>query len=105
MKERICDCSVGSAQSLVPPQPDRDLPGPGPEFFFAPNWIARRHKDWGTGEFNRRSGQASRAFFHYVTDNALIERAEHSGLEWARQVIMKMVRGRTDPALGQVIGL
>lgn len=101
----VYDCSVGSAQSLVPPQPDRDLPGPTPEFFFAPNWIAKRYKDWGASEFNRRSGEASTAFFGYVTDNGLIELVNRNSLEAAREVIVEMVRGRTDPSVGHVIDL
>jgi len=101
----VYDCSVGAAQSLTPPEPDRSLPGPNPEFFFAPNWIAKRYRDWGAGEFNRRSGQASAAFFEYVTDNGLIELAQQSGLEAARGVLVDMIEGRTDPAMGHVIDL
>ena len=101
----VYDCSVGSAQSLIPPRPDRNLPGPNPEFFFAPNWIAKRHADWGAGEFNKRSGKASAAFFEYVTDNGLIELSEQSGLEAARDVLVDMIEGRTDPARGHVIVL
>lgn len=101
----VHDCSVGSAQSLVPPEPNRELSGVRPEFFFAPTWIAKRHKDWGAGEFNRRSGEASAAFFRYVTDNALVELSEQHGLEAAREVLIEMIRGQTDPAVGHVIVL
>lgn len=101
----VYDCSVGSAQSLVPPSPPRGLPGPQPEFFFAPTWIAKRYADWGAGEFNRRSGRASQAFFDYVTDNGLIDLTERSGLEAAREVLAEMIRGETDPAVGHVIEL
>lgn len=101
----VYDCSVGSAQSLAAPEPDRDLPGVSPEFFFAPNWITKRHKDWGTGEFNQRSGKAGAAFFRYVTETALVELAEQRGLEAARDVLVEMIEGRTDPAVGHVIVL
>lgn len=101
----VYDCSVGSAQSLAPPAPRRDLPGPRPEFFFAPNWIAKRHKDWGVAEFTQRSGKASAAFFDYVTDNALVDLSEQSGLSCAREVLVEMIEGRTDPATGHVIVL
>lgn len=104
-KRLVYDCSVGSAQSLAPPSPRRDLPGPRPEFFFAPNWIAKRHKDWGVSEFTRRSGEASAAFFGYVTDNALVELSEQSGLAAARDVLVEMIECRTDPAKGHVIVL
>jgi len=101
----VYDCSVGSAQSLAPPAPLRDLPGPGPEFFFAPNWIAKRHKDWGVSEFTQRSGKASAAFFGYVTDNRLVDLSEKHGLSAARDVLVEMIDGRTDPATGHVIVL
>src|SRR6056297_4286477 len=101
----VYDCSVGSAQSLAPPAPLRDLPGPGPEFFFAPNWIAKRHKDWGVSEFTQRSGKASAAFFGHVTDNRLVDLSEKHGLSAARDVLVEMIDGRTDPATGHVIVL
>ena len=101
----VYDCSVGSAQSHVPPMPAKDLPGPNPEFFFAPNWISRRHKDWGVAEFDKRSGQAGKAFFEYVIDNALVEVSEQKGLDAARDVLVEMIEGRTDPARGYVIVL
>lgn len=101
----VYDCSVGSAQSLTPPTANHDLPGVRPEFFFAPNWIAKRHKDWGAGEFNRRSGEASAAFFRYVSENALVELRERNGLEAAREVLVEMIEGRTDPAVGHIIVL
>jgi len=101
----VYDCSVGSAQSLSPPAPRDDLPGPRPEFFFAPNWTAKRHRDWGAVEFTRRSGEASAAFFGYVTDNALVDLAEQGGLSAARDVLVEMIEGRTDPATGHVIVL
>ncbi|MDT8450544.1 MAG: DUF2855 family protein [Wenzhouxiangellaceae bacterium] len=101
----VFDASVGSAQSLAPPVPDRELPGPKPEFFFAPTWIAKRHADWGVAGFNRRAGEATAAFFKYVTDNRLVELVESRGLEAAREVIVGMIEGRTDPRKGQVIVL
>lgn len=101
----VYDCSVGSAQSLAPPSPPGDLPGPRPEFFFAPTWIAKRYKDWGVTEFNQRSGKASAEFFGYVTDNALVDLSEQTGLSAARDVLAEMIEGRTDPTKGHVIVL
>ena len=56
-------------------------------------------------EFTRRSGEASAAFFGYVTDNALVDLSEQSGLAAARDVLVEMIEGRTDPAKGHVIVL
>gem|GEM_PF-2634448 len=99
------DASVGSAQSLTPPEPDRELPGPKPQFFFAPTWIAKRHADWGVAGFNRRAGEATAAFYKYVMDRHLVELVESHGLEAAREIIVEMVEGHTDPQKGHVIAL
>jgi len=101
----VHDASVGSAHSLAPPEPGRKLAGPKPEFFFAPTWIAKRYKDWGAAGFNRRVGESTAAFFRHVAENRLVEPIEHRGLEAARNVIVEMVRGRTEPRLGHVIRL
>jgi len=101
----VFDASVGAAQSLTPPAPDPDLPGPRPEFFFAPTWIAKRHADWGVAGFNRRAGEVTAAFYTFVTDNRLVDLDEQQGLEAARDIIIDMVQGRTDPLKGHVIVL
>jgi len=40
-----------------------------------------------------------------VADNALVEVSEQSGLDAARDVLVEMIEGRTDPARGYVIVL
>lgn len=99
------DSSVGAAQSLTPPEPERDLPGPKPEFFFAPSWIAKRHADWGVAGFNQRAGEATAAFYRYVMGHKLVEVVNRHGLEAAGEIIVDMVEGRTDPRVGHVISL
>ena len=42
--------------------PAGDLPGPKPAFFFAPDHVAQRMKDWGSAEFAKRYGAAWSAF-------------------------------------------
>jgi len=101
----VHDCSVGAAQSVVPPQPRADLPGPRPAFFFAPDWIARRHRDWGAGEFDRRAGEATAAFFQHVQAHDLLAVQESHGLSAARQILREMLDGRTAPNIGHVVQL
>jgi len=101
----VHDASVGSAQSLTPPDPTRELPGPRPEFFFAPTWIARRHADWGAAGFNQRAGKATAAFHDYVRQKELIKLVEKQGLEAAMEVLTDMLSGHTDPLEGNVIRL
>ena len=104
-KNLVHDCSVGAAQSVVPPKPRADLPGPRPEFFFAPDWIARRHRDWGAGEFDRRAGEFTAGFFHHVQERELLKVQESTGLAAARDILREMLDGRTDPNLGHVVKL
>ncbi|MDT8409694.1 MAG: DUF2855 family protein [Wenzhouxiangellaceae bacterium] len=99
----VYDCSVGSAQSLVPPRPDRQLSGPRPQFFFAPQWIEKRHKDWGVTEFDRRVGKATAGFYDYVTENRLLKIRESFGLEAAREILRDLLQGRTDPNEGHIL--
>jgi len=101
----VHDAALGAAHAHEPPQPDVDLPGPTPTFFFAPEWIARRQAEWGSEAFNRRVGEAVAGFFAHVTQHQLISIQEQHGLEAAREVLSEMLDGRTDPAIGHVIRL
>ncbi|AKS43222.1 DUF2855 family protein [Wenzhouxiangella marina] len=104
-EQLVHDAALGAAHTHEPPQPDEDLPGARPVFFFAPVWVARRQKEWGPEEFNRRVGEAVAAFFQHVMKHRLIEIREQQGFEAAREVLTEMLDGRTDPAIGHVIRL
>jgi len=99
------DAALGAAHAHAPPQPDPNLPGPKPIFFFAPDWVARRQAEWGSEEFNRRVAEAVAAFFEHVVKHKLIEIQEQHGFEAARDVLAEMLDGRTDPGIGHVIRL
>lgn len=101
----VHDAALGAAHAHAPPKPDKDLPGPEPKFFFAPDWVARRQLEWGSAEFDRRVGQATVRFYDYVTKNRLIELREQRGLEAARDILGEMLDGRTDPAIGHLVRL
>jgi len=101
----VHDTALGAAHAHEPPQPDPNLPGPTPSFFFAPEWVARRQTEWGSEEFNRRVGEAVAGFFGHVTQHQLIRVQEQNGFEAARGVLTEMLEGRTDPAVGHVIRL
>jgi len=95
--------SHASSHDNRPPQPDENLPGPKPTFFFAPDWVARRQDEWGSEEFNRRVAEAVAAFFAHVVKHQLIDIQQQSGFAAAREVLIEMLDGRTDPAIGHVI--
>ena len=101
----VHDAALGAAHAHAPPQPDPNLPGPAPQFFFAPNWVAQRQAEWGASEFDRRVGQATARFYDQVTRNRLIELREQRGLDAARDILGEMLAGHTDPAIGHIVRL
>jgi len=102
------DCLAGSAQNLDPAHgQQRDLPGPEPKLYFAPVQIAKRNKDWGHDEVNRRFGDAQRAFYRRVADaqRPWMQVVEHRGLSAASALIADPVAGKIDPREGHIVVL
>lgn len=102
----VYDCFVGSAHNTQFLR-DAALPGPKPEFFFAPVQIRKRNADWGHAEFNRRSNEAQQAFTRRVDDaqRPWMRITQHRGLEAARPLIEALVAGKADPREGHIIVL
>ena len=75
--------------------PPKDLPGPKPAFFFAPDHAVKRMKDWGNAEFLRRYSAAWAAF----SDDAhgLFDTLEKPGADGALDAYKQLV-GNTAPA-------
>jgi hypothetical protein len=102
----VYDCLAGSAQNSDPAHGNqKDLPGPAPKLYFAPVQIAKRNKDWGHDEVNRRFGNAQRAFYARVADaqNPWLKVVEHEGLQAAGGLISDLVAGKIDPQAGHVV--
>ena len=102
----VYDCLAGSAQNSDPAHGrQKDLPGPAPKLYFAPVQIAKRNKDWGHDEVNRRFGEAQRAFYARVADtqNPWLKVVEHEGLQAAGALISDLVAGKIDPQAGHVV--
>jgi hypothetical protein len=77
---------------------DAPLPGPVPRFFFAPDEIVRRGR-----EFGRRYGEAWRGFAPVVEKTMRIERVtDGDGLV---RVYRALLAGCADPAVGYVVSL
>lgn len=78
-----------------------DVPGPRPEFFFAPTQIARRTAEWGAEGFARASGDALEAFIaHSVAwlDVDVASGADAMVAAWA-----DTVGGRVPPSVGRIL--
>jgi NADPH:quinone reductase-like Zn-dependent oxidoreductase len=80
-----------------------ELPGPAPEFFFAPTHIERLQGEVGPEEFQRRLGEAWDAFVAKVGDWLDVEHAE--GPEALERVWRQLVDGGVDPRRGHVLTL
>jgi hypothetical protein len=95
-------CAVG-ATHWDAPRPDAKLAGPAPQMFFAPGVAQKRIKELGMAEFQRRLGEAWRAFLPTAARTTNV--VEGSGLEEARNVFADLASGRSRPDDGHVIRL
>lgn len=79
------------------------IPGPKPEFFFAPSQIAKRAGDWGPEEFQRRLGAALMTFLKSSRDWLQVRRSY--GGEATKRVYAETLAGNVDPATGNIVSL
>jgi hypothetical protein len=79
------------------------LPGPAPEFFFAPARVDQRSAELGPGELQRRLGAAWLAFAPRVPD--LLEIEHHRGAGALGRIYDSFVDGTADPRKGYVLSL
>jgi hypothetical protein len=74
------------------------LPGPKPEFFFAPTQIEKRDRDWGPGELRRRADAANLALVRQI--GRMVEAREVSGATAIRDAWVRLVDGKVSPSEG-----
>jgi hypothetical protein len=79
------------------------LPGPAPEFFFAPGYIQTRSKEIGAAEFMVRLGTAYVGFRQFC--DAWLRVEFSLGSEAAADTYQRVLAGKSDPASGQIISL
>lgn len=77
-----------------------DLPGPTPEFFFAPTSIAQRTKDWGREEFDARVGSAWETWVEWCGSWMVIDQAV--GIDAVTSAYQKFLAGDVDPRHGLI---
>jgi len=100
----VHDCFAGSAQNTGFLR-DTGLPGPAPQFFFAPVQIKKRNADWGPAVVSQRFGVAQERFLRHVGDVGWLRVTEHRGFDAARRLIVELCAGRADPQLGHLVRL
>jgi hypothetical protein len=79
------------------------LPGPKPEFFFAPAQIAKRSKEWGAQGVAERIGAAWAKFCD--ASDAWLRVVRASGPDAVRDAWRDTLAGRSDPAEGRILSL
>lgn len=79
------------------------LPGPTPEFFFAPAQIEKRNADWGPGEVMARIGAEWNEFAAF--SDGWLEIVEIEGPDAVAAAYDDVVHGRRSPAEGLICSL
>ncbi|MDO8288244.1 MAG: DUF2855 family protein [Parvibaculum sp.] len=79
------------------------LPGPKPEFFFAPTQIAKRTKDWGPGGIDERLGKSWVNFLGSVGTWMKVVHGK-GGSDIARTYVA-MLDGKVSPSEGHILSL
>jgi Protein of unknown function (DUF2855) len=79
----------------------QDLPGPGPAFFFAPDRIVKRTKDWGGSGLEQRIAEAWHPFCEWTQGWLEVERGE--GFEAVRDAYIEVLEGEVEPKRAHVL--
>jgi hypothetical protein len=82
---------------------ERDLPGPTPEFFFAPTRLEKRLQDWGSDELAKRYGEAHGAFLPSV--ERWMKVTYGRGPTAVENTYRQMLEGQMKPEEGHILML
>lgn len=77
-----------------------ELPGPAPEFFFAPTQIARRTKEWGSTKFAEHLAAGWNGFADWT--DTWITFKPFLGTDQAVEVLRQLTSGQSDPSVGHI---
>ncbi len=95
--------TVGATHWEEPGSSGEPLPGPVPEFFFAPTQMAKRTAEWGAAELMNRTASA----FHSLLDGTdrWLTVLHSSGHDGVAAVYRELLEGQADPAVGHVVSM
>jgi len=88
-------------RSTSPDEPE--LPGAKPTFFFAPDQIRKRAKEWGPGGIDMRFGNAWSGFAPML--DSWLKVTEGRGPATVNQVYLDTLNGRVPPDQGHILSL
>jgi hypothetical protein len=78
-----------------------DIPGPKPQFFFAPSQLSKRGKEWGREELNNRLETALNTFIEGSKQWLRIEHAR--GADVVSDTYSQLVAGKMSPEIGNIL--
>jgi hypothetical protein len=78
-----------------------DLPGPAPTLFFAPNRLAKRSKDWGRTELQKRAADAWHPFCQWAV--GWLEVIDGRGFDAVQSAYLDVLEGRVPPKSAHVL--
>jgi hypothetical protein len=82
---------------------DRELPGPTPALFFAPDRVIKRSQDWGRADLEQRVAGAWQPFCEWTGD--WLETIRGEGFDGVREAYLDVLEGRVAPNSAHVISL
>jgi hypothetical protein len=80
-----------------------DLPGPTPTFFFAPDRVDKRSKDWGGAGLEARVADAWHPFCEWT--GGWLDLVRGQGFEAVKLAYLDVLEGRVDPKTAHVLSL
>ena len=80
-----------------------ELPGPAPKFFFAPDRVTTRSRDWGPAGLQTRVADAWHPFCEWA--GGWLEVVHGKGFEAVQRVYLDVLEGRVDPRTAHVLSL
>jgi NADPH:quinone reductase-like Zn-dependent oxidoreductase len=85
------------------PRGEAELPGPAPTFFFAPDRVGKRSRDWGRTGLESRVADAWHPFCEWT--EGWLETIRGEGFEAVRSAYLDVLEGRVDPKHAHVLTL
>ncbi len=96
------DCTIGATHWSAERRTE-DLPGPKPEFFFAPAQIVKRTQEWGPQGLAKRISEGWTRFCD--ASDAWLRVVRSQGREALARVYQDVLAGRSEPADGHILTL
>lgn len=92
---------VGATHWSAPPANTEPLPGPQPQFFFAPTQIEKRYGDWGPDGYQKRLADGWNAFLQSTDKWLKIRRSQ--GRDGLKAVYDQVLNNKASPEDGHLV--